>query len=39
MGGLLRFVFVSVESSHDDREIWAAKGFAFPEILFGATYH
>jgi len=39
MGGLLRFVFVSVESSHDDREVWSAKGFAFPEILFGATYH
>jgi len=39
MGALLRFVYVSVESSHDDREVWMAKGFAVPEILFGATYH
>jgi len=39
MGALLRFVYVSVESSHDDKEVWMAKGFAVPELLFGATYH
>jgi hypothetical protein len=39
MGALLRFVYMSVESDNDDREVWSAKGFAVPEILLGATYH
>jgi hypothetical protein len=39
LGGILRFLYVSTESNHDDAEVWSAKGYAFPEIMFGATYH
>lgn len=39
LGALLRFLYVSTESNRDDSEVWMGKGYAFPEILFGATYH
>ena len=39
MGVLLRFTYVAVESDHGDAEVWMAKGFAIPEIMFGTTYH
>ncbi len=39
LGALLRFLYVSTESNHSDAEVWVGKGYAFPEIMFGATYH
>ena len=39
LGAILRFLYVSTESNHNDAEVWMGKGYAFPEILFGATYH
>lgn len=39
LGALLRFVYVSTESNDNEPERWRAKGFAVPEIMFGATYH
>jgi len=39
LGALLRFVYVSTESNDNEPQRWRAKGFAVPEILFGATYH
>jgi hypothetical protein len=39
LGALLRFLYVSTESNHNDPEVWLGKGYAFPDILFGATYH
>jgi len=37
--GLLRFVYVATESNDDEPERWRARGYAVPELLFGATYH
>jgi len=39
LGGILRMVYVSTETSSNAPERWSYIGFAAPELLFVATYH